>query len=85
MHDVRAIARTLGGDVLGRDSVVCPGPVNRRGVFIRGPVGSARQRGPGFFFVTEIESSGLSDYFNEPDDPFKSDGYGPLCKITTGG
>jgi putative DNA primase/helicase len=26
MHDVRAIAHTLGGDVLGRDSVVCPGP-----------------------------------------------------------
>jgi hypothetical protein len=24
-------------------------------------------------------------YFNEPDDPFKSGGYGPLCKITTGG
>jgi putative DNA primase/helicase len=26
MHDVRAIARALGGDVLGRDRILCPGP-----------------------------------------------------------
>jgi hypothetical protein len=25
-HDVRAAARALGGDVSGRDSIVCPGP-----------------------------------------------------------
>jgi RecA-family ATPase len=30
MHDVRAAARALGGDVSGRDGVVCPGPGHSR-------------------------------------------------------
>jgi hypothetical protein len=30
MHDVRAIAHALGGEVLGRDCILCPGPGHSR-------------------------------------------------------